>query len=141
MEKEKLKLLVIDDDPKVSWVISEGLKGSCEILSARNGTEGLKLLSQTRPDLVLLDIKMPGMDGIEVLSQIKKKDQFLDVIMLSGHGEIKNVVESMQKGAANFINKPFDVKELEIHIQQVLEKNRLKKELTQLKSELKVKDQ
>ena len=133
--------MVIDDDPKVSWVISEGLKGSCEILSARNGTEGLKLLSQTRPDLVLLDIKMPGMDGIEVLSQIKKKDQFLDVIMLSGHGEIKNVVESMQKGAANFINKPFDVKELEIHIQQVLEKNRLKKELTQLKSELKVKDQ
>jgi DNA-binding NtrC family response regulator len=141
MEKEKLKLLVIDDDPKVSWVISEGLKGSCEILSARNGTEGLKLLTQTRPDLVLLDIKMPGMDGIEVLSQIKKKDQFLDVIMLSGHGEIKNVVESMQKGAANFINKPFDVKELEIHIQQVLEKNRLKKELTQLKSELRVKDQ
>ena len=133
--------MVIDDDPKVSWVISEGLKGSCEILSARNGTEGLKLLTQTRPDLVLLDIKMPGMDGIEVLSQIKKKDQFLDVIMLSGHGEIKNVVESMQKGAANFINKPFDVKELEIHIQQVLEKNRLKKELTQLKSELRVKDQ
>jgi DNA-binding NtrC family response regulator len=137
MGKDKLKLLVIDDDPKVSWVLSEGLKENYKILSARNGKEGLQLVYESKPDLVLLDIKMPGMDGLEVLEKIKNKDQLLDVIMLSGHGETKNVVESIRKGAAEFITKPFDVKEVEIHIEKVLEKNNLKKEINYLESELK----
>ncbi len=137
MGKDKLKLLVIDDDPKVSWVLSEGLKENYQIISARNGKEGLQMVSESRPDLVLLDIKMPGMDGLEVLDKIKHKDQLLDVIMLSGHGETKNVVESIKRGAAEFITKPFDVKEVEIHIEKVLEKNNLKKEINHLESELK----
>jgi DNA-binding NtrC family response regulator len=137
MGKDKLKLLVIDDDPKVSWVLSEGLKESYDILSARNGKEGLQIVSESKPDLVLLDIKMPGMDGLEVLSKIKDKNQLLDVIMLSGHGETKNVVESMKRGAAEFITKPFDVKEVEIHIGKVLEKNNLARTVNRLESELK----
>ncbi len=137
MVRQKVKLLVIDDDPKVSFILSEGLKDSFEILSARSGSEGLELLDQRKPDLVLLDIKMPGMDGIEVLDKIKKKEKFLDVIMLSGHGETQNVVESIKKGAAEFINKPFDVKELEIHLQKVMEKRRLEDKLQELKDEIK----
>ena len=137
MRKDKLRLLVIDDDPKISWVLSEGLKENFEIFSARNGAEGLQIVSESKPDLVLLDIKMPGMNGLEVLDKIKNKDQLLDVIMLSGHGETKNVVESIKRGAAEFITKPFDVKEVEIHIEKVLEKNNLKKEITHLESELK----
>ena len=139
MPKEKTKILVIDDDPKVSWLLNEGLGESYHITSARNGEKGLEILSQDRPDLILLDIKMPGMEGLEVLEKIKSIDRIVDVIMLSGHGDTKNVVESIKKGAAEFVNKPFDVKELEIHIQNVLEKSRLKKELTQLRSELKAK--
>jgi DNA-binding NtrC family response regulator len=137
MGKDKLKLLVIDDDPKVSWVLSEGLKENYQIISARDGKEGLQMVSESRPDLVLLDIKMPGMDGLEVLDKIKHKDQLLDVIMLSGHGETKNVVESMKRGAAEFITKPFDVREVEIHIGNVLERNNLKKKVSHLESELK----
>ncbi len=137
MVKDKLKLLVIDDDPKVSWVLSEGLKENYHILSARDGKEGLQIVSESKPDLVLLDIKMPGMDGLEVLSKIKDKNRLLDVIMLSGHGETKNVVESIKRGAAEFITKPFDVKEVEIHIEKVLEKNSLARTVNRLESELK----
>lgn len=137
MVKDKLKLLVIDDDPKVSWVLSEGLKESYQVFSARDGKEGLQIVSESKPDLVLLDIKMPGMDGLEVLSKIKDKNRLLDVIMLSGHGETKNVVESIKRGAAEFITKPFDVKEVEIHIEKVLEKNNLARAVNRLESELK----
>ena len=141
MEEEKVKILVIDDDPKVSWILSEGLGESYNILSAKDGLEGIQMVSRTHPNLVLLDIKMPGMEGLEVLDKIKSMDRLTEVIMLSGHGETKNVVESIKRGASEFINKPFDVKEVEIHIQSVLEKNRLKQELDHLRSELKAKSQ
>ncbi len=141
MDKLKVKILVIDDDPKVSWLLSEGLGQSYEIVSAKDGLEGLQMVSKAKPSLVLLDIKMPGMEGLEVLDKIKSMDQLTDVIMLSGHGETKNVVESIKRGASEFINKPFDVKEVEIHIQSVLEKNHLRKELDYLKKELKAKSQ
>jgi DNA-binding NtrC family response regulator len=141
MDQDKVKILVIDDDPKVSWLLSEGLGKAYEIVSARDGLEGLQMVSKTKPSLVLLDIKMPGMEGLEVLDKIKSMDQLTEVIMLSGHGETKNVVESIKRGASEFINKPFDVKEVEIHIQSVLEKNHLKKELDHLRKELKAKSQ
>ncbi|MGB8658283.1 MAG: sigma-54 dependent transcriptional regulator [Candidatus Zixiibacteriota bacterium] len=141
MTEDKVRILVIDDDPKVSWILSEGLGDTYNILSAKDGLEGIQMVSRTRPDLVLLDIKMPGMEGLEVLDKIKSLDQLTEVIMLSGHGETKNVVESIKRGASEFINKPFDVKEVEIHIQNVLEKNRLRQELDHLRSELKAKSQ
>lgn len=136
MDKEKVKILVIDDDPKVSWILSEGLGDNYSILSAKDGLEGLQMVTKNHPNLVLLDIKMPGMEGLEVLDKIKSMDRPTEVIMLSGHGETKNVVESIKRGASEFINKPFDVKEVEIHIQSVLEKNRLKQELDDLRKKL-----
>jgi len=141
MDRDKPKILVIDDDPKVSWLLTEGLGKSYEIVYAKDGLEGLQMVSKTKPCLVLLDIKMPGMEGLEVLDKIKSMDQLTEVIMLSGHGETKNVVESIKRGASEFINKPFDVKEVELHIQSVLEKSNLKKELDYLKKELKAKSQ
>jgi DNA-binding NtrC family response regulator len=140
MSAEKVKILIIDDDPKVPWIISEGLGPDYEINSARDGQEAISLLSQksaeNKPDLILLDIKMPGQSGLEVLEKIKKVDSSLDIMMLSGHGDTHNIVESIKKGAAEFIPKPFDVKELEIHIRTVLEKKRLKEEITDLKKKI-----
>jgi DNA-binding NtrC family response regulator len=135
-KKDKTKLLIIDDDPKVSWILTEGLSSDFEIVSARDGIEGIQMVSTEKPDLVLLDIKMPGMTGIEVLEKLGKMENKPDVVMLSGHGETKNIVESMRLGAAEFINKPFDVKEVEIHINSVLEKGQLKEEVLSLKTEL-----
>lgn len=141
MGDDSINILVIDDDPKVPWIISEGLGNGYDVDSARDGREGINKISKVaaaqRPDLILLDIQMPGMNGIEVLEKIKDIDQTIDVIMLSGHGDTKNIVESVKKGAAEFINKPFDVKEVEIHIRSVLEKRRLKQELLDLKEKLK----
>ena len=140
MSKQKIKILVIDDDPKVSWILSEGLPAHFEFVSARDGIEGIQMVSTEKPDLILLDIKMQGMTGLEVLEKLNKAESRPDVIMLSGHGDTSYVVDSVRLGAAEFINKPFDVKEVEIHINGVLERGRLKRENVQLKSELRSKN-
>lgn len=136
-----VNILVIDDDPKVPWILSEGLGNGYQVDSVRDGKEGINKISQTprakRPEIILLDIQMPGMNGIEVLEKLRGIDDNIDVIMLSGHGDTKNIVDSVKKGAAEFINKPFDVREVEIHIRSVLEKRRLKEELTRLQQKLK----
>jgi len=141
MKKEKTKVLIIDDDPKVNWILTESLSADFDFVSARDGVEGIQMVSTEKPDLILLDIKMPGMSGLEVLEKLNKAPIRPEVIMLSGHGETKNIVESMHLGAAEFINKPFDVKEVEIHLNSVLEKRRLWLELKSLKSELKSRNQ
>jgi DNA-binding NtrC family response regulator len=140
MSKEQVNILVVDDDPKVPWILSEGLGDGYQVDSARDGKEAINKISKCappdRPELVLLDIQMPGMNGIEVLEKLKGIDENIDVIMLSGHGDTKNIVDSVKKGAAEFINKPFDVREVEIHILSVLEKRRLKEELIKLQQKL-----
>ncbi len=141
MKKEKTKVLIIDDDPKVSWILNEGLSPDFDFVSARDGIEGIQMVSTEKPELVLLDIKMPGMSGLEVLEKLNRIPNRPDVIMLSGQGETKNIVDSVQLGAAEFINKPFDVKEVEIHILAVLEKRRLRQEVKDLKIELKSRSQ
>ena len=140
MAKSKVKILVIDDDPKVSWILTEGLAGKYDFVSARDGIEGLQMVSTEKPDLILLDIKMPGMNGIEVLERLNKLDGRPDVIMVSGHGETNYVVDSIKLGAAEFINKPFDVEEIEIHINSVLERSHLKQEVKALKTQLEARD-
>jgi len=136
MAKNKTKVLVIDDDPKVSWILSEGLASNFEFVSARDGIEGIQMVSTEKPDVILLDIKMPGMTGLEVLEKLNKLDIRPEVIMISGHGETKYVVDSMKLGAATFINKPFNVEEVEIQINIVMDHSHLKKEVTELKKEL-----
>lgn len=137
-DKEKTKILVIDDDPKVVWILSEGLSSNFEFVSARDGVEGIQMVSTEKPDLILLDIKMPGMTGLEVLEKLNKQEDRPEVIMISGHGDTKYVVESMRLGAAEFIDKPFNVDEVQIHISSVLERLKLKAQVSDLQRELKV---
>ena len=122
MPKQIMKILVIDDDPKVAWILSEGLGTKFNFVSARDGIEGLQMVSTEQPDLILLDIN--------------KVEGRPEVIMVSGHGDTDYVVDSIKLGAAEFINKPFDVQEIEIHINGVLERRNLKQEVQELKSEL-----
>lgn len=137
--KDKVKILVIDDDPKVSWILTEGLSEKYHFVSARDGIEGIQMVMTEKPDLILLDIKMPGMTGLEVLEKLNKAESRPDVIMVSGHDDTNYVVESIKLGAAEFIKKPFDIQEMEIHLGSVLERRQLKKEVTELKSELRTK--
>ena len=132
-----VKLLVIDDDPKVPWILSERLPNQYEVISASDGYEGIQLASTERPSLILLDIMMPGMSGLEVLERLRHAQTASDIIMLSGHGDTENVVRSIQLGAAEFISKPFDPAEVEIHLRKVLESRALRHENAQLRESLK----
>ncbi len=132
MVDDKTKLLIIDDDPKVSWILKESLNSNYDIMTASDGIEGIQMASKEKPPLILLDIKMPGMSGLEVLKKIKKSDLNTDVIMLSGQGETDVVVEAVQHGAFYFISKPFDVREVDLQLQKALERRGLMKKISDL---------
>lgn len=136
MADEKAKLLIIDDDPKVSWILRESLESHYDIITASDGIEGIQVASKEKPLLILLDIKMPGMNGIEVLKKLKKSDLQADVIMLSGQGETDTVVEAVQLGAFYFINKPFDVREVDLQLQRALERRGLMKKIDDMERTL-----
>ncbi|MCH7878220.1 MAG: sigma-54-dependent Fis family transcriptional regulator [candidate division Zixibacteria bacterium] len=136
-KQSNLKVLVIDDDPNVSWMLSKGLSDTYDFKSARDGIEGIQMVTTEEPDLILLDIKMPGMSGLEVLDKLNKVERRPDVLMLSGHAETEMIVEAMKRGASEFIKKPFEVEEVGIHLDAALERRKLKNQVKGLKAELK----
>ncbi len=136
MADEKTKLLIIDDDPKVSWILRESLESHYDIVTASDGIEGIQIASKEKPLLILLDVKMPGMNGLDVLRKLKKSDLQADVIMLSGQGETDTVVEAVQLGAFYFINKPFDVREVDLQLQRALERRGLMKKIDDMERTL-----
>lgn len=137
MAAEKTKILIIDDDPWVHQILKEGLP-KYHFASAHDGAEGLQMVTTEKPELILLDIRMPGISGLEILEKLGKLDSRPEVIMISGHAETEYVVQSMKLGAAEFITKPLEPSEVEIHIAGVLERIKLRSEVTQLKRELQV---
>jgi two-component system response regulator AtoC len=127
-------MLVIDDDPGLRDYL-EALASSrgYQVFTAGTGEEALRSLEQTRPDLITLDLVLPGMDGLETLRRIKERLPDVPVVMLSGHGQARNIVEAMKLGASDFLRKPFEVEELEVAFQKALEKRALRKEVEELR--------
>jgi DNA-binding NarL/FixJ family response regulator len=116
------KILIIDDDRDMQSLLSDVIRPEgYEVITASNGKHALREITPSFPDLTLLDIKLPGMDGMKVLKEIKKIDQHSIVIMLTGYGDIKDAVQSMKMGAFNYITKPFDNEEMIINIKEALE--------------------
>lgn len=116
------KILIIDDDKDMQLLLSDLITSEgYEVITADNGKKALKDLTALSPDLVLLDIKLPGMDGMNVLKEIKKVDKHPIVIMLTGYGDIKDAVQSMKMGAYNYITKPFENDEILLNIKEALE--------------------
>ncbi|MCE5228048.1 sigma-54 dependent transcriptional regulator [bacterium] len=133
----KIRILAVDDDPNVTWILSDGINSNEFIVEGCNdGRTAIGRLDTFRPDVCLLDIKMPGMDGIQLLNYIKKKDPTISVIIVSGHADTPIVVQAVQGGADDFIVKPFDVEMVELCIHKVLEKKDLKQRVKRLESEL-----
>jgi CheY-like chemotaxis protein len=116
------KVLVIDDDEVAHELIAEALAGSCELQSVMSGEEALALLGSERPDLILVDVAMPGIDGYEACRQIKAMDDFSDVpvMFISGHDSIRDRLCSYEAGGADFITKPFNLKELKAKVDYLL---------------------
>jgi two-component system, NtrC family, sensor kinase len=101
------KILLIDDEETNVRVLAISLKSDgYEVVTAYSGEEGLKVFDQESPDIVVTDIKMPGMDGIEVLKNIKTRNPEVEVIIITGHGDIDNAIDALKHGASDFINKP-----------------------------------
>lgn len=123
-------VLVVDDDQDIQEVIKDRLESlSCQVLVASNGREGLEVLEQQSPEMVLLDIEMPGMNGLEVLKEIRKRENDVTVVMITAHGTIDRAVQAMKEGAYDFIPKPFEPDHIALIVEKALERERLKKEV------------
>ncbi len=135
----KYTILVVDDDRNICKMIEINLRKEKEYVveTANSGEACLKMLREVSPDLILLDIQMPGIDGIETLKQIRDEESRVPVIMMSAHGTIEKAVKSMKLGAYDFITKPFAGDRLLITVRNALTTSSLKQEIDTLRSELK----
>jgi two-component system, NtrC family, nitrogen regulation response regulator NtrX len=131
----KPKILVIDDDAAIREAMRRTLEygDRHEFAGAATGQEGLAIIERDPPDLVFLDIKMPGMDGLEVLGRIKERDEALPVVVISGHGTVSTAVEAIKLGAVDFIEKPFGDERILVTVRNALNQSRLTDENRSLK--------
>ncbi len=134
-------ILVVDDDKNICKMIEINLRKEklYDIKSVTSGEACLKFIREQIPDLVLLDIQMPGIDGIETLKRIRDEDPRIPVVMMSAHGTIEKAVESMKLGAYDFITKPFASDRLRVTVHNSLMNSLLRNEVENLRSELKEK--
>lgn len=133
------KILIIEDEAAIRNVLRNILSDENKDFSideAENGKQGLDKLASGEHDLVLCDIKMPGMDGIEVLEKIRDKHPDTAVIMISGHGDLETAVDSMKKGAYDYISKPPDLNRLLSTVRNALDRTDLVKENRTLKKKI-----
>ncbi len=118
---EKRRILVVDDEDALRTVLSAELNSEgYDVGTAADGAEALIELQKEKFDLVLLDIKMPNMNGFEVLKVIKEKHLGTKVIMLTGFADLKNAIESKKLGAEDFVSKPYDLVDLLTTIDRVM---------------------
>lgn len=130
------KLLIIDDEEVVLDSCTQILAGSpYDIATAIDGALGLRLVQEFRPDLVFVDLKMPGLSGFEVLEKIRAVDPTIVAIVITGYGTVSSAVDSMKKGAFDFLPKPFTPDELRLIARRGLEKRRLVLETIALRKE------
>ena len=132
------KILVVDDEHLIRWSLEQNLKKQgYEVVTAANGEDALRFGREEQPDLVLLDIQLPGMSGIEVLERFKEYDEELVVIMVTAQGGLDTAVNAMRLGAHDYVSKPFNLDELAIIIRKALETSDLRREVARLRSETK----
>ncbi|MEK7241892.1 MAG: sigma-54 dependent transcriptional regulator, partial [Planctomycetota bacterium] len=134
---EGKKCLIVDDMQDIHWVLSKVLEeGGYQPISASNGREALEKIEKTQPEAILLDIKMPEMDGIDLLKEMKERQWGIPVIILTAFGEIQGAVEAMRLGAHDYLTKPFDNQEVLLRVQKALKERERQEELDALKSQL-----
>ncbi len=129
-------LLVVDDEPQIIQVVAGILQDEgFEVTTAPDGETALKLAAAEPPDLVLLDINLPGLDGLEVLSELKRRQPLLPVIMISAYGSVENAVKATRLGAYDFIEKPPNADKILLSVRNGLELARLAEENRRLRQQ------
>jgi DNA-binding NtrC family response regulator len=131
------RVLIVDDDAASRELLETRLDAlNCDVAMAADGREALSAIRREPPSVVLLDLQMPGMDGMEVLRALRQDRIDVPVIVITAHGSIESAVAAMKQGAYDFILKPFDPKHLEIVVRKALERESLKREVQVLTEEV-----
>ena len=132
----KKRVLLIDDEPRVRASLKMVLEPTYDVITAADAQEGLDLFRRESPNLVLLDVIMPGTDGLTVLQAMRAEDRSIPVIMLTGTKSVKTAVDAMKLGASDYLSKPFDVEELRIVVARTLESHDLEREVRYLRAQV-----
>jgi two-component system nitrogen regulation response regulator GlnG len=134
------KILIVDDDESVRWVLKKALdKEGLETVLAKDAQEGFKALMDDAISLVLMDIRMPGMSGLDALQQLRQKGQDVAVIIMTAQATMQNAIEAMRRGAYDYITKPFDLDEVGLLVKKALDVRRLSQEVDALRAEVREK--
>lgn len=128
------RVLVIDDEANLRWVLSEALSDQgYEVVVAANANDGLAAMSRQPADVVILDLKLKGMDGLATLARLRERWPDVVVLILTAYGTVASAVEAMQRGAADYLRKPFDLEEIGFKLQRALERAALQQEIRYLR--------
>ena len=131
------KILIVDDDESIRFVLKKALgKEGYEVTEAKDGREGLELLKSGSYPVAVMDIMMPGMDGLTALGKMKEAGVDTYVIMMTAHGSMKTAIEAMKSGAFDYITKPFDVDEVTLLVRRALDNRAMALEVENLKASL-----
>ncbi|MGW8271768.1 MAG: sigma-54-dependent transcriptional regulator [Thermodesulfovibrionales bacterium] len=131
------KILIVDDEKLLRWSLNQNLtKAGYTVVEAETGGDGIKVFQEEQPDITLLDIHLPDIQGIEVLEKIKESYPRAIVIMITAYGDVQTAVRTIKLGAYDFVEKPFNMDKLNILIQKAAETVSLRNEVNQFKSEL-----
>ncbi len=137
MQTSGTRVLIVDDDPASRRLLEVRLRPlECDVATAGNGEQALSAIHKDVPDLVLLDLQMPKMGGIEVLRALRKQGIDVPTIVITAHGSIETAVEAMREGAHDFITKPLDASHFDIVVRKALEREGLKRELELLSEDV-----
>jgi DNA-binding NtrC family response regulator len=131
----RYKILIVDDDKLLQNSLNTILSEKYDTLIAGSGEEALRLLPSHDIDLVLLDIRLPGINGIETLGRIREINKAVAVIMMTAYEDVKSVIRSMKMGAFDYLVKPLDIEELDLIIEKALETLKLKREVEELRKQ------
>jgi len=128
------RIIIIDDEKAIRWSLGEALKNlSYDVSDAEDGKKGIELFKDDPSDLVILDLKLPDMDGLAVLKKLKEIEPELPVIMMTAYGEVETAVGAIRGGAYDFIQKPFQLEKMKVAISNALETSRLRIELDEIR--------
>ena len=116
------RLLIVDDEPLILEVLTEHFKSEYDIDTALNGADALGAILRARPDVVMLDINMPRMNGVEVLKDIKQIDESIAVIMVTANEQVAMAAEALRNGAFGYVPKPFDFRYLDHMLATILDR-------------------
>jgi signal transduction histidine kinase len=135
-DEKKPTILVIDDELGPRESIRMIFKNKYNVIPVESGERGIEVIKKIKVDVIILDLKMGGKNGIETLEEIRKYDEKVPVIILTGYGDMESARKAMHFGVIEFMSKPFDIPELESIVNRVIEKIRIERESERLKDEL-----